>query len=77
MNAAGLPAQPQSIADLRLQMVQRFAGLLENQMRNQRFANAISSMVSDVHNDLMVHLERTVQSLQKMELSDPQRQRVC
>jgi diguanylate cyclase (GGDEF)-like protein len=74
MNAAGLPAQPQSIADLRLHMVQRFAQLLENQLRNQRFANAISTMVSDVHDDVMRHLDRALHSLQRMDLPAPERQ---
>lgn len=74
MNAAGLPAQPQSIADLRLHMVQRFAQLLENQLRNQRFANAISTMVSDVHDDVMRHLDRALLSLQRMDLPAPERQ---
>lgn len=69
MNAAGLPAQPQGIADLRLFMVQRFAALLENQMRNQRFAGAISRMVTEVHRDLVVGLENTIESLASSDIA--------
>jgi len=73
VNAAGLPAQPQGIAELRLYMVQRFAALLENQMRNQRFAGAISRMVSDVHGELMGRLEHTMDCLGRLDIAEDER----
>ncbi len=61
MNAAGVPALPQSIADMRLYVVQRFAALLENQTQNQRFSQAIAEMVSDVQRDVLSSLKKAQQ----------------
>jgi diguanylate cyclase (GGDEF)-like protein len=73
MNAAGVPALPQNIADMRLFVVQRFAALLENQMRVQRFSKAISEMVSDVHGELMTSLTRTMDGLRDLAMPEATR----
>lgn len=70
MNAAGVPALPQSIADMRLYVVQRFAALLENQMKNQRFSQAISEMVADVQADVLSSLGRAQQVLNEVALPE-------
>lgn len=73
MNAAGVPALPQNIADMRLFVVQRFAALLENQMRNQRFSKAISQMVAEVHDELMTSLTRTMDGLRQLDMPEATR----
>lgn len=73
MNAAGVPALPQNIADMRLFVVQRFAALLENQMRNQRFSKAISQMVAEVHEELMTSLTRTMDGLRQLDMPEATR----
>ncbi|GAB3190934.1 putative bifunctional diguanylate cyclase/phosphodiesterase [Hydrogenophaga aquatica] len=73
MNAAGVPALPQNIADMRLFVVQRFAALLENQMRVQRFSKAISQMASGVHEELMTSLTRTMDGLRQLDMPEATR----
>ncbi|SCK24931.1 bifunctional diguanylate cyclase/phosphodiesterase [Vogesella sp. LIG4] len=60
MSAAKLHDLPQNIAEMRLQVVERFAALFENQIRNQNFRGAILRLVSDVHQDVITTLQQGV-----------------
>ncbi|HEX5805861.1 MAG TPA: bifunctional diguanylate cyclase/phosphodiesterase [Macromonas sp.] len=74
MNAAGVPALPQSIADMRLYVVQRFAALLESQMKNQQFSRTIAHMVEGVQRDVLAGLARSLQVLEQLDLPDRAKQ---
>ncbi|MCM2478988.1 bifunctional diguanylate cyclase/phosphodiesterase [Serpentinimonas maccroryi] len=73
VNAAAPPPQPASIAELRLYVLQRFAALLEGQMRTQALSNAISQMVAGVQSDVMLNLRQTLAALEPIDMPEASR----
>lgn len=71
MNAAGVAALPPNIADLRLDVMRRFAALLENQMHNQRFSQTIHKLVTNVHQEVVESLEVALTHVQQLPLPAP------
>ena len=69
MNAAAPPPQPASVADMRLYVLQRFAALLEGQMRTQGLSNAISHMVAGVQSEVMHSLRQTLAALEQTDMA--------
>lgn len=74
MNAAKLHDLPQNIAEMRLQVVERFAALFENQIRNQNFRGAIQRLVTDVHQDVIAILQHGVKSIAGGKIPEAERQ---
>ena len=71
MNAAQLP---QNIAEMRLQVVERFAALFENQIRNQNFRGAIQRLVADVHQDVIRTLQDGIAKITEGSIPEEERQ---
>lgn len=70
MNAAKIHHLPQNIAEMRLQVVERFAALLENQIRSQSFRTTIYKLVTDVHRDVMSILTRGLEAIGSHQLPE-------
>jgi diguanylate cyclase (GGDEF)-like protein len=65
--SALFPFAPQNLEEVRQQVLQRFAALLESQTRTQQFARNVGSLVRDVNAEHSVRLNKAVQLLDEVD----------
>ena len=68
-----LPLAP-TLSHLQLQVVERIAGLLENQTRTQRFSASVVQLIEEIHQEVYLNLRQTMAQVDRIHLSEPDRQ---
>ncbi|ADE11292.1 putative bifunctional diguanylate cyclase/phosphodiesterase [Sideroxydans lithotrophicus] len=64
---------PQSLEEMRQQVLERFASLIENQTRTQLFANNIGALVHDVNAEINAGHEQSIRLLDNIDISQTDR----
>ncbi len=68
------PPLTPSLGQLQLQVVERIAGLLENQTRTQRFGASVVQLIEEIHQEVYLSLGQTMARVDHFPLPDADRQ---
>ncbi len=67
---------PQNLEQMRQQVLERFASLIENQTRTQLFASNIGALVHEINAEIADGHEKTIQLLDKINISPTERDEI-
>ena len=62
-----------SLSHLQFQVVERIAGLLENQTRTQRFSASVIQLIEEIHQEVYLNLRQTMAQVDQIHLPEPDR----
>ena len=68
------PPLAPTLSHLQLQVVERIAGLLENQTRTHRFSASVGQLIEEIHQEVYVNLRQTMAQVQRLHLPETDRQ---
>ncbi|MBI5918671.1 MAG: bifunctional diguanylate cyclase/phosphodiesterase [Nitrosomonadales bacterium] len=67
---------PQNLEEMRQQVLERFAGLIESQNRTNHFATNVGELVHDINADIAIGLRNAIQLIERTDISPAEKQAV-